>query len=178
MDILDKFFDSEENQRNYGFEHHKDESGFSSIIFDGDFDELMNTAYEALGFIEVKEESEIHDQRPILEVRVNRDGKLVMKDTGIFIEVDVDGVGSEPNFFIRFAEGKEDICIRFNMLKPELYPNNDSSDYRFPNPSLSAINDFFSSNYPMLLKKWNGLRKDCVFELEWLPNYRAINRVS
>lgn len=177
MDILDEFFTSEENQIKYGFEYYKDESGFSSIIFDGDFNELMKTAYEACGFIEVKKENKIDDPRPILDIQVNADGMLILKDTGDFIDVDVDGEGSEPNFFIRFAYGDDIKTIRFNMLKPELYPDNNSSDYRLPNSSLSAINDFFGRHFPFLMWKWNSIRKDNVFDLEQIPNYRAINRI-
>lgn len=177
MDILDEFFNSEENQRKYGFEYHSDGYGNGSIIYEGDIDELMNTAYATIGFVEVKDGNETDDTRPELNIQLNQNGKLVIKDTGTFIEADVDGVGYEPNFYIRFDEGNYTTTIRFNMVNPELYPDNQSSSYRFPNPSLSAINSFFGRNFPLLIKKWNNLRKDSMFELEQIPNYRAINRV-
>ena len=121
MDILDEFSDSKENQGKYGFEYYKHESGFGSIIFDGDIDQLMNTAYESLGFTRVDVEKE--------------------------------------------------------MVDPELYPDDQCYAYRLPNTSLTAINDLFGRNFPMLVHKWNLLRKESAFELERIPNYRAINRV-
>lgn len=177
MDILDSFLKSEVNQTKYGFQYHKDESGFASIIFDGDINELMNTAYKALGFTVVTEENDRHDTRPVLNIQINQDGMLMLKDTGALIEADVDGEGTVPNFYIRFADGNDSATIRFNMLEPELYPDNQSVNYRFTNPSLSAINDFFYRNYPMLNMKWNELREDAVFDIELIPNYRAINRI-
>ena len=177
MDILDEFFDSKENQGKYGFEYYKDESGFGSIIFDGDIYQLMNTAYESLGFTRVDVEKEMVDPRPLLNIQVNKDGMLILKDTGDIIEVDVDGEGSEPNFYIRFTEGNDTVIIRFNMVDPELYPDDQCYAYRLPNTSLTAINDLFGRNFPMLVRKWNLLRKESAFELERIPNYRAINRV-
>ena len=177
MDILDEFFNSEENQRKYGFEYYSDGSGNGSIIYEGDIDELMNTAYATIGFVEVKDGNETDDTRPELNIQLNIDGKLVIKDTGTFIEADVDGIGSEPNFYMRFSEGDETTTIRFNMVNPELYPDNQSSGYRLPNSSLSAINNFFRRNYPGLIWKWNHIRKDAVFEIDRIPNYKAINRI-
>lgn len=177
MGFLDEFFGSEEYQKKYGFECFSDKYGNGSIVYKGDLGELMKTAYEALGFVEVKGENETGDSRPELNIRFNQDGMLIIKETGVFIETDVDGVGSEPNFYIRFGEGDDTTTIRFNMVKPELYPDNLSTNYRLSNSSLSTINDFFRRNYPGLIRKWNHLRKDAVFGLEQIPNYRAINSV-
>ncbi|MDE6560937.1 MAG: hypothetical protein K2K75_06135 [Muribaculaceae bacterium] len=177
MDILDEFFNSEENQKKYGFEYYKDTYGNGKIIYDGDIDVLMNTAYDVLGFVEVKEGNETNDTRPELNIQFNQDGRLVIKDTGTLIEADVDGIGFEPNFYIRFGVGDNSTTIRFNMVKPELYPDNQSSSYRFPNPTLSAINKFFGRSFPLLIRKWNNLRKESMFDLDQIPNYRAINRV-
>lgn len=176
--MLDEFFESEENQKKYGFEYYTDGYGNGSIIYEGDLGQLMKTAYEVLGFVEVKKENETGDSRPELNIQLNEDGTLQIKDTGTLIEVDVDGVGSEPNFYIRFSDGDDTTTFRFNMLKPESYPDNLSTSYRLSNSSLSAINDFFRRNYPVLVWKWNHLRKDTVFEIEQIPNYRAINRIT
>ena len=177
MDILDEFFNSEENQKKYGFEYYTDGSGSGSIIYKGDIEELMNIAYEALGFIEAKDENKTGDSRPELSIQCDQDGRLLIKDTETLIEADVDGVGSEPNFYIRFADENETVTIRFKMLQPELYPDNHSSSYRLPNSSLSAINSFFRDNYQRLINKWNEIRNDANIEIERIPNYRAINRI-
>ena len=137
----------------------------------------MDTAYETLGFVVVGEQNGSDDPRPELNIQFNQDGRMVIKDTGTLIEADVDGIGSEPNFYIRFGEGGDSTTIRFNMVKPELYPDNQSSSYRFPNHTLSVINKFFGRNFPLLIHKWNNLRKESMFDLYQIPNYRAINRV-
>ena len=177
MDILDEFFNSEENQRKYGFQYYSDGSGNGSIIYEGDINELIDTAYETLGFVVVREEYGTADSRPELDIQFNQDGRLVIKDTGTLIETDVDGFGSEPNFYIRFGDGDCTTTIRFNMVKPELYPDNQKLYFRFPNSSLSVINNFFRRNCTELICKWNYLRKEAAFEIDRIPNYKAINRI-
>lgn len=81
--MLDDFFESVENQKKYGFKHYSDRYGNGSIIYKGDLGELMKTAYEALGFVEVKGENETGDSRPELNIQFNQDGMLVIKDRRI-----------------------------------------------------------------------------------------------
>ncbi len=178
MNALESFFQSEENQKKYGFKYPKDESGIHSIIYNGDIHELFEIAYKDLGFTEIKEEIESSDTRPVLHIQITQEGILVLKDTGNLIEADVDGVGTEPNFYIRFADGNDSTVIRFNMIDPELYPDNQSSNYRFSNASLSAINEFYAINYPTLIRKWSDIRNEPLIEIDLLPNYRAINRLG
>ncbi len=177
MNALESFFKSEENQKKYGFEYPKDESGIHSIIYNGDIHELFEIAYKHLGFVEIKEEIDSADTRSELHIQITDEGKLVLKDTGNLIEADVDGVGTEPNFYIRFADGNDSTIIRFNMINPELYPDNQTSNDIFSNASLSALNVFYEMNYRELLWKWSHLRKEPLIEIDLLPNYRAINRI-
>lgn len=172
MSRLSAFWESEENQKKYGFSHEN-----SSIYYDGDFNELLEIAFKWAGYTKVEDNPERTDPRPLLEIAIGEDGNLVMKNSGEEIEVVVDGEGREPNFFIRFAHNGEVTVIRFNMRFPELYPGNGYYPFRFSLRSLSAINAFFENKYEEFVGKWKSFHPEDEIDISRIPNYRAINRL-
>lgn len=177
MSRLVDFWSSKENQKKYGFTYEKDAFGINSIYYDGDINELLEVAYKASGYTTVEDTSKADDYRPILEIAIDENGNLVMKNTRTEIEVDIDGEGKEPNFYIRFVYNEEETIIRFNMISPELYPNNEAYPYRFSLNSLSAINTLFENRCEEFAARWKAFHPDDDFDLSRIPNYRAINRL-
>lgn len=177
MSRLVDFWASKENQKKYGFTYEKDASGINSIYYDGDINELLEIAYKAIGYTIVEEPLEANDSLPLLEIAIDEHGNLVMKNSGTEIEVDIDGEGTEPNFYIRFVYRGEETIIRFNMGSPELYPNNEAYPYRFSLNSLSAINTLFENRCEEFVVKWQSIHPDDDLNLNRIPNYRAINRL-
>ncbi len=173
MGVLDEFFNSEANQKKYGFECRSDSSGLSSIYYDGDVDELIDIAFESMGYKTISEKPA--DGQPELILMYSRESGLLLKEETVI--VDVDGIGDEPNFFLLFSDNGKETMIRFNMTVPEIYPDNESLTYHLPLPSLTAINEMYRARYEELVMKWNTLRPDKPIYPRTLPNYRAINRV-
>ena len=177
MKALDAFFESEENQKRYGFKCRKDSSCGKAIIYDGDFSKLMDIAYEAAGYIKVETLQENNDPRPCLSFALN-DNNLILTDTGDLIETGVDGIGDEPNFFLRFQSGVESVIVRFSLIAPSIYPDDESCQYQFSIDSLTAINGFYRENCNTLIESWNALRPDMPISDMFIPNYRAIKRIQ
>ncbi len=179
MSLLDRFYNSEENQRKYGFKYIKLPEGIISIIYDGDFDALMNAAYASLGYEQSENLSQQipSDSRPELLLEYSEATGIYVKKSGVKVTVDVDGAGDYPNFFLRLTENSGELIIRFNMLLPEIYPVKECLPYNIPLSSLSAVNEMFRLKHDELLWKWNQLRTDKPMKLQTLPNYRAINRI-
>lgn len=174
MSRLSAFWESEENQKKYRFSHEN-----NSIYYDGDFNELLEIAFKWAGYTKVEDNPERTDPRPLLEIAIGEECNLVMKNSGEVIDADVDGEGTEPNFYIRFSHNGEVIVIRFNMRFPELYPGNDAYPYRFSLKSLSAINTFFEFKYEEFVIKWHSFHPndDDKIDVIRIPNYRAFNRL-
>ena len=82
----------------------------------------MNVAYETLEYERVSEDIETNDPRPLLKLRYANDTGLLHTDSGEEIMEDVDGIGDEPYFFIRYTDNGKETTIRFNMVVPEYYP--------------------------------------------------------
>lgn len=178
MSRLDDFWNSEENQKQYGFECRQDSHNVRSIYYDGDFNELMEIAYKWAGCTVVKDDDPwANDPRHLLEIAIADNGCLVMKDSGEESETGVDGVGTEPNFYIRFFYEETEAEIRFNMRYPALYPRNEYYPFRLSMKSLSAINSFFEQRCEEFAAKWNCIHPENKVDLNRLPNYRAINRL-
>lgn len=177
MKALDAFFESEENQKRYGFKCRKDSSCGKAIIYDGDFSKLMDIAYETAGYVKVETLQENNDPRPRLSF-VFESPRLINTEDSFPVETGVDGTGDEPNFYLRLQSGDESVIIRFSMTTPSIYPDNESCTYQFSLDSLTAINSFYRENCNTLIGKWNALRPDLPISDIFIPNYRAINRIQ
>lgn len=177
MSRLDDFWDSEENQKKYGFECLQDSHNVRSIYYDGVFHELMEIAYKWAGYTPAENDPRADDPQPLLEIAIAENGNLVMRDSGEEIEADVDGEGAEPNFYIHFSHNGEETVIRFKMLCPELYPDNEACPFRFSMKSLTAINSFFEQKCEEFAAIWNNLHSVNKVDVTRIPNNRAINRL-
>lgn len=179
MSLLDQFYSCEENQRKYGFQYSKTPDGVVSIFYDGEIDTLMQIAYSSLGYerLEAKSPRNPVDSRPELLLEYTEETGIIIKDSGASATVDVDGEGDEPNFFLRYSDKDKEVIIRFNMIVPEIYPDNDCLTCHLALSSLTAVNELFRDKCDEFVKKWNRLRPDCPMKLNFIPNYRAINRL-
>lgn len=176
MKALDAFFESTENQKRYGFECRKESSGCISIIYDGDFSILMDIAYETAGYQRIDTSVEDTDSRQTLSF-VLKSEKLINTENSAPVEFGVDGVGDEPNFYLCFQSGGKSVVIRLSMIAPKIYPDGVSCLFRFSLDSLSAINGLYRAKCDTLIERWNSLRPDLSISDQFIPNYRAINRV-
>lgn len=68
--------------------------------------------------------------------------------------------------------------LRFSLINPEFYPNDYQCPFMIPLTSLSVLNAYVSQHYQELTNKWNALRPDFPAIPDYLPNYRAINRLK
>lgn len=162
MSVLEPFWSSEENQKKYGFAFSKDESGICNIYYDGDFQKLTDIAFKAMGY-------EGHDTA----------SPVPSTDALTIIDYGVDGIGESPNFFIRICDGENSETIRFNMMDPEYVPQDFKPSVQVSNSILSEVNQIMREHNVEFYDKWNGLRPDCPVQYDgWIPNYRAINRIS
>lgn len=161
MNILEPFWTSEENQRKYGFQYSKNESGDYSVYYDGDVSELMDIAFKELGYVENRKATQI-----------SNDDSLPILDFG------VDGIGEVPNFFIQICEGENSETIRFNLSDPEYYPADFKPSVVMSSSTLTRVNNIMREHNLEFYDKWNSLRSDCPVQSDgWIPNYRAINRI-
>ena len=171
MGILKAFFESEENQKKYGFEYNKDSNGHCSIVYDSDISDIMDMAFTSAGFTRITNPAE---ESKSIAFDIDAEGKLIDADSGNLIETSVDGIGEEPNFYIRFEAIGRIVEMRFRMIAPKLCLENQSNP-RLYLSCLSTINRFYESNHKRLIQHWNDLRPDNPVTNTILPNYRAIN---
>lgn len=175
MDKLDAFWNSPENQEKYGFTYHHEPDGPHEIYYDGDYDELMKIAYTAAGFNELEIVDD--DQHLLLEFEMNDAGNMLVKGTDDLVTVTVEGIGDEPNFVLNFLYYDTPTLLRFNLINPEFYPQDYKCPFMIPLTSLSVLNSYVSQHYQELTDKWNALRPDLPAKPDYLPNYRALNRI-
>lgn len=156
--MLEEFWTSKENQKKYGFEYFISESGISSIVYDGNYDKLLDIAFSAIGYKRFDSEAS--------------------EETLDIVDFGVDGDGDEANFFVQFKD-HNNLKIRFNLVAPEYYPADFQCQFAMTNASLSNVNEIMREHNLELIEQWNTLRPDSTIQPDdMVPNYRAINRIK